>query len=94
MKIINWNTDKNEILKKSRNISFEDVVIEIISDNIIDTVKHPNPEKYPNQKMYIISIHDYIYVVPFIESETEIFLKTIIPSRKETKKYKTNENKK
>jgi hypothetical protein len=93
MKIINWSIEKNEILKKSRNISFEDVVIEIINDKIIDTVKHPNQVKYPNQKMYLISIKEYIYVVPFIENDTEIFLKTIIPSRKETKKYKKDENK-
>jgi len=93
MKIINWSIEKNEILKNTRNISFEDIVIEIINDNIVDTVNHPNQEKYPNQKIFLISINEYIYVVPFIENENEIFLKTIIPSRKQTKKYIKNENK-
>jgi uncharacterized DUF497 family protein len=92
MKLINWNTEKNELLKKTRKISFEEIVIAINNDNIIDTVIHPNQEKYPNQKMYIISINDYIHVVPFVENENEIFLKTIIPSRKQTKKYNKNEN--
>jgi len=92
MKLINWNTEKNELLKKTRKISFEEIIIAINNDNIIDTVIHPNQEKYPNQKMYIISINDYIHVVPFVENENEIFLKTIIPSRKQTKKYNKNEN--
>jgi len=92
MKLINWNTEKNELLKNTRKISFEEIVIAINNDNIIDTVLHPNQEKYPNQKMYLISINDYIHVVPFVENENEIFLKTIIPSRKQTKKYKKNEN--
>jgi len=61
MKLINWNTYKNELLKKERNISFEDIVIEIANDNIIDTVIHPNQEKYPGQKIYLISINNYIY---------------------------------
>ncbi len=93
MKLINWNTEKNELLKKERNISFEEIVIEIINNNVVDTIDHPNQEKYPNQKVYLISINDYIYFVPFVENETEIFFKTIIPSRKETKKYKKNERK-
>jgi len=92
VKIINWNTEKNEILKNTRNISFEDIVLKLANGEIIDTVLHPNQEKYPKQKMYIISIHNYIHVVPFVESETEIFLKTIIPSRKETKKYKNEKD--
>ncbi|OIO71416.1 MAG: hypothetical protein AUJ56_04235 [Zetaproteobacteria bacterium CG1_02_49_23] len=49
--------------------------------------QHPNTLKYPNQKMFVVSIEGYAYLVPFIENESEIFLKTIIPSRKATKKY-------
>jgi uncharacterized DUF497 family protein len=93
MKLINWNAEKNELLKKTRKISFEEIIVAINSDNLIDTVLHPNQEKYPNQKMYIISINNYIHIVPFVENENEIFLKTIIPSRKQTKKYIKNENK-
>ncbi len=85
------NKNKNEWLKKERGISFEDVVFEIINDNILGVSNHPNQEKYPNQKIYSILINEYVYLVPYVENELEIFLKTIIPSRKDTKKYKTHE---
>ncbi len=68
MKLINWNSEKNELLKETRNISFEEIVIAINEDKIIDTVLNPNQLKYPNQKMYLISINDYIHVVPFVEN--------------------------
>ena len=87
MKMIDWNTEKNERLKKERNISFETISEKIISKDIIDIIKHPNHAKYPNQKVFIIEVNDYIYYVPFVEDEDEIFLKTIIPSRKATNKY-------
>ena len=56
-------------------------------DGLLDTIEHPNADKYSNQKIFIVNIENYIYLVPFVESEESIFLKTIIPSRKMTKKY-------
>ena len=87
MKYHNWNIEKNEILKKSRGISFNDVVYYIEHGNLIEIIDHPNQNLYKNQKMYVLNIDEYIYLVPFIESDDEIFLKTIIPSRKATKHY-------
>ena len=87
MKYFSWNNEKNKLLKAERNISFEEVVFQIEKKRILDIVEHPNQEKYKEQKIFIISIHNYAYLVPFVESEEEIFLKTIIPSRKATKKY-------
>jgi uncharacterized DUF497 family protein len=87
MKYFSWNNEKNQLLKTERNISFEEVVFQIEKKRILDIVEHPNQEKYKGQKIFIISIHNYVYLVPFMESEEEIFLKTIIPSRKATKKY-------
>ena len=87
MKLINWNKDKNEWLKKCRNIGFEDVLYYINNNFLIDDIEHPNQERYPNQKMFVVDIEGYIYLVPYVESEDEIFLKTIIPSRKATKFY-------
>jgi len=87
MKHFTWNSDKNELLIKKRGISFERVVYHIEREGLLDVVQHPNASKYPNQKMFIIKIENYAYLVPFVESKTEIFLKTIIPSRKATKKY-------
>ncbi|MBP7552795.1 MAG: BrnT family toxin [Spirochaetes bacterium] len=87
MKDFNWNTEKNKILINERNISFEEIVIAIFEDKIVDVYEHSNQEKYPSQKIYEIELNDYIYLVPFIENEDNIFLKTIIPSRKATKQY-------
>ncbi len=86
-KIFSWNNDKNETLKRERGVSFEDVLLSFELDNVLDVLKHPNEEKYSNQKIFVVLILDYIYIVPFVENDTEIFLKTIIPNRKMTKKY-------
>lgn len=87
MKYFSWNNDKNEYLKNERNISFEEVVFHIQQEHILAIIEHPNQERYTNQKMFILNINDYAYLVPFVESEQDVFLKTIIPSRKATKKY-------
>ncbi len=87
MKIFNWNPEKNEKLKKEREISFEEIVEFILEKKLIDVVKHPNIEKYPNQKVFVIDVNGYCYLVPFVENDEEIFFKTIIPSRKATSQY-------
>jgi len=87
MRYFVWNSEKNAQLIRERGISFERVIFHIERDEILDVVKHPNPSKYPNQRMFILDIGNYAYLVPFVETETEIFLKTIIPSRKATRKY-------
>lgn len=87
MKLFEWDNDKNEKLKNEREISFEEIVLYIVNDCIIDIVSHPDQNKYPSQKMFIVNIDNYAYLVPFIEKEETVFLKTIIPSRKATKKY-------
>jgi len=87
MKSFEWDDDKNEKLKSERGISFEEVVFYIANGYVLDIVPHPGKNKYPSQKMFIVNMDDYAYLVPFVESEEIIFLKTIIPSRKATKKY-------
>jgi len=66
---------------------FEEVVFHIDRGDILDLREHPNKERYPGQRVFIIEVESYAYIVPFVESESEVFLKTIIPSRKATKKY-------
>jgi uncharacterized DUF497 family protein len=83
----NWNKDKNILLKKTRGISFEQVVMHIENGDLIDIIKHPNSQKYANQKILVININNYIYTVPFVENSNERFLKTIIQNRQFTKKY-------
>ena len=87
VKYFDWDKAKNKKLQEERDISFEEVVIAIEEGNILDIVGHPNSKQYPNQKIFIIAISHYAYLVPFVEDEEKIFLKTIIPSRKATKKY-------
>jgi uncharacterized DUF497 family protein len=87
MKPISWNAEKNALLKAERGVSFEDVVFHIMAGDILDTVDHPNQERYPGQQIHVIAIEESVCLVPFDESEEEVFLKTIIPSRKATKSY-------
>lgn len=87
MKYINWNTEKSVILKELRGISFEDVVFHIERDDLLDDYQHPNQKKYAGQRIMVVGIDNYAYLVPYIENEDELFLKTIIPSRKATERY-------
>jgi len=87
MKPINWNSTKNQQLISERGISFEDVVFYLQQGALLDDTKHPNSNKYPNQRVFVINIDNYAYLVPYIENRKEIFLKTVIPSRKATKLY-------
>lgn len=87
MKPITWNPEKNRLLQKGRNVSFEDVVLNIALGNVLDTFEHPNQERYAGQQIHVVDIDGYAYLIPFMESEEEVFLKTIIPSRKATQAY-------
>ena len=87
MKSINWNTEKSMVLKASRGICFEDVVFHIERGDILDDYLHPNQQEYPEQRIMVIAFNNYAYLVPYVENEEELFLKTIIPSRKATRRY-------
>lgn len=89
-KRIEWNEEKNIILLNERKISFEDIIIAINEGKLLEDIPHPNQTKYPNQKIFIVLVANYIYLVPYVEDEEKIFLKTIIPTRKLTKKYIPN----
>jgi len=87
MKHYAWDPDKNQWLKAERDISFEEVIFHIENGDEVDIFGHPNQERYPGQKVSVVIVEDYAYLVPYAESDTQIFLKTIIPSRKATKQY-------
>ena len=87
MKYFSWNIEKNERLKAERAISFEEIVFHIAEGHLLDIIEHPNAEKYKGQRILIVNVEDYAYIVPFVETEREVFLKTIIPSRKATAHY-------
>jgi len=87
MKVYSWSPEKNELLQKERGVSFEEIVLNIQLGNEVAIYDHPNTKKYPNQKISVVLIEDYAYLVPYVEEKDQIFLKTIIPSRKATKQY-------
>ncbi len=87
MKNINWNPEKNQFLMSERGISFEDVLFALQSGRLLDDLVHPNSDTYPNQRMFVIEVDEYAWLVPYVENEDEIFLKSVIPSRKATKHY-------
>ena len=87
MKRFNWNTEKNEQLRTERGISFEEILFHIENGDILDILEHPNQERYEGQRIFVVAVSEYAHLVPFIEDDGEVFLKTIIPSRKATKKY-------
>ncbi|HSM81528.1 MAG TPA: hypothetical protein VLS96_07575 [Nodosilinea sp.] len=87
MKPLLWNADKNKQLRAERGIDFDAVALAVKQGQVLDVIEHPNQEKYPSQKIFVIAINQYVYLIPFIEDEHAIFLKTIIPSRKMKRKY-------
>ena len=87
MKYYSWDPEKNEKLKRERGISFEDVIFHIGAGDEVALLEHPNQARYPGQKISVVLIEGYAYLVPFVETQDEIFLKTIIPSRKASKQY-------
>ena len=87
MKYFAWSPEKNERLKQERGVGFEEVVFHIERGDLLDILKHPNQAQYSGQQFFVVNIDDYAYLVPFVEGEGEVFLKTIIPSRKATNMY-------
>ena len=87
MKYFSWNPEKNDSLIAERRVSFEEVVFHIERGDLLDVLDHPNQERYPGQRIFVVSIRGYAHLVPFVENESEMFLKTIIPSRKATDTY-------
>lgn len=88
MSIYTFSPEKNLKPIEERNISFEEIIAAIEDNQLLDILEHPNQEKYVDQKIYVICVKEYVYLVPFVvEVDGNIFLKTIIPSRKAKKKY-------
>lgn len=91
MKYFDWNEKKNEELRVERGVTFEDVLVAIEEDQLLDVLEHPNQKKYPGQRFLVVWLNEYVHLVPFVEDDEKIFFKTIIPSRKMNKKYKRYE---
>ncbi len=83
-----FSAEKNQLIIAERGISFDEVISAIREGAVLDILAHHNPSKFPNQKIYVLNINNYVYVVPFVRKDKNtIFLKTIFPTRKLTKQY-------
>ena len=87
MKSFNWNAEKNQQLIDQRGKSFEEVIFHIQHGDLLDDIAHPNSVDYPHQRVFVVNVMGYAWLAPYVESEKEIFLKTLIPSRKFTRDY-------
>lgn len=87
MKPFRWSVEKNALLQQERGLSFEQITVAVESGGLLDIVAHPDAERYPRQRIMVVVIDDYAYLVPYVEEEDHLFLKTIIPSRKATRDF-------
>lgn len=87
MKRFEWSDEKNAWLKRVRAITFEEIVYHLSEGDLLDVLEHPNQERYPGQRIFVVNVQGYAFVVPFVEHDEVIFLKTVIPSRKMTRQY-------
>jgi uncharacterized DUF497 family protein len=87
VKHFSWDIEKNKRLKAERGISFEEIVFHIEQGGLLDILEHPNQDRYGGQRIFVVNVGRYAYVAPFVETENEVVLKTIVPSRKPTRKY-------
>ena len=92
MPYFEWDAIKNLKLKQKRRVSFEDVIVALENNKLLEILEHPNKSKYPNQKIFVLDLKGYAYYVPYIEDKEKVFLKTIFPNRKATKKYLLDNN--
>lgn len=81
-----FDPDKNAWLVVERGISFEQIIALIEGGKLIQVLEHPDRARYPNQLLYEVDVDGYVYVVPVVREGRILFLKTVYPSRKATRK--------
>ena len=87
MKLYEWSDEKNAWLRQERGITFEDIVFHLAHGGLLDTIEHPDQRWCAGQRVFVVKVEEHIRLVPFVEDDEVIFLKTIVPSRKMTKQY-------
>ncbi len=87
LKNLLWSVEKDEWLRRERGISFDDIETALAEGKLLADLPHPNPSRFPSQRMLVVEVRDETYVVPYVEDQQRIFLKTIYPSRKARRIY-------
>ncbi|ORE90828.1 toxin [Aurantimonas sp. 22II-16-19i] len=82
-----WNSEKNDALKARYGFGFERVLAALQEGRLLLNRRHPNEERYPHQRQIIVEIDHYAWVVPYVETEGGLFLKTMFPSRRATREF-------
>lgn len=83
-----WSEEKNRSLQEQRGIGFAQIVVAVEAGGLLDDYPHPHPSKYPNQWVMVVAYMNYAHLVPYVvDDEGQVFLKTVIPSRKATRDY-------
>ena len=85
--VFRWDPQKNALLMRERGLCFEQVVLAVEGGDLLQVIAHPQPARYPNQKIMLVAMDGYAFLVPFVQEEDGYFLKTIIPSRKATREF-------
>ena len=85
--VFRWDPQKNTLLIRERGLSFEQIALAVEGGDLLQVIEHPNAAKYPNQKIMIVAMDGFAFLVPFVQKEDGYFLKTIIPSRKATRDF-------
>jgi hypothetical protein len=86
--LFDWDSAKNEILKDTRQTSFETIVVHLGRGDVWKNAEHPDQVRYPGQWLFFVVINDYVYVVPYEIRDAVFWLITIIPSRRATAEYR------
>ncbi len=92
MKPFRWSPAKNDLLKQEQGVSFEEITVAVEAGGLLEIVLHQNSAKYPRQKIMVVEVAGYAFLVPFVEEEDHFFLNTIIPSRKATRDFIAKES--
>ena len=86
-KKIRWDESKNLWLRRTRGLTFEEIVLRLAGEDLLDIMDHPHIHRYPGQRLFVVRVENLVVFVPFVEDKETIFLKTIIPSRRLKKIY-------
>ena len=91
MRSFTWNAEKAMLLRADAtrgNVGFEDCVVAIEEGRVLADIPNPG-SRFAQQRLLVLNINNYAYIVPYVQSGEEIFYKTVFPSRKHTALYLT-----
>jgi len=77
-----YDEKKNQILFDQRGLTFEQAIEIISEEGVLLDFQHSNFEKFPNQRIMVISINNYPHCIPYVMDGEKFVLKTIFKDRR------------